>query len=336
MIPFNPRVAIVFNAPSLPEDHPDALSESDVVNVAQAIASSLEATGFEPFLFPAAAPLSDFLTRLLADSPDVIFNLIEAFAGSTTLEPFVSGVFELCGLAYTGAPVEALTLCRSKARTKALLRGFGLPTAPFAVVEPDGPIPSIDWAGPMIVKPEAEDASLGIDQESVIRSPVDLPPLVGRIRARYGGSVLIEMYLPGPEYNVGIIATPRPTALPVAQVLFADRSDAWPILTYAAKWDVGSAEDLASPIACPAPIEPELAARLSELALAAFRATACRDYARVDFRLDALGEPMILEVNPNPDLAPEAGWSRAARIAGLSHAEAIAAITRQALGRVMR
>src|SRR6185437_7129293 len=87
---------------------------------------------------------------------------------------------------------------------------------------------------------------------------------------------------------------------------------AWPILTYHAKWAQGSAEDRASPICCPAEIDRSLAARLGGLAVAAFRAAGCRDYARVDLRLDARGEPMILEVNPNPDVGPRAGWARGA------------------------
>ena len=144
---------------------------------------------------------------------------------------------------------------------------------------------------------------------------------------------MIESYLPGPEYNIGVIALPEPKPLPVAQVVFADRPGLWPILTYSAKWVAGSDEDMASPIACPAPIEPELAARLGTLAVSAFRATGCRDYARVDFRLDGRGEPMILEVNPNPDLGPGAGWSRAARVSGIGYSEAVAAIARQALAR---
>lgn len=328
-----PRVAVVYNEPTLPPDHPDAVSEGDVVAVARTVADCLSETGFDSLLVPAGPPLPAFLSRLIAEAPELVFNLIEGFGGSTAAEPFVASLYELCGIPSTGPPVGALSLCLSKGRTKALLRGFGLPTAPFVVVEPCGAIPAFDWTGPVIVKPEAEAASLGIDQGSVVTEPALLRGRVDRLRRLYGGSVLIETYLPGPEFNVGVIATPVPTALPVAQVVFTDRPGAWPILTYAAKWDEGSAEDLASPIACPAPIEPELAARLGALALAAFEATGCRDYARVDLRLDTRGEPMILEVNANPDLGPGAGWARAARVAGIGHAEAIAAIAWQALGR---
>ena len=115
--------------------------------------------------------------------------------------------------------------------------------------------------------------------------------------------------------------------------MFDPPAGAWPILTYAAKWSAGSVEDRASPVRCPARIEPALAERLGRLAVSAFRATGCRDYARVDLRLDARGEPMILEVNPNPDVGPEAGWARALRASGREYAATLAALARQAFDR---
>src|SRR5262249_38331379 len=151
-----------------------------------------------------------------------------------------------------------------------------------------------------LIKPDAEDASLGIDQGSVVPGGPRLLARVEKLRREHGGAVIIEEYLPGSEFNVGLVALPEPKALAVAQVAYVERENLWPILTYDAKWAVGSEEDLASPIVCPAPIHQDLATRLQALAVDSFRATGCRDYARVDFRLDGTGAPMILEVNPNP------------------------------------
>ncbi len=238
-------------------------------------------------------------------------------------------------LPITGSSAEALTSCASKARTKALLKGFGLPTAPFAVVRPGALLPECDWPGPVVVKPDAEDGSLGIDQGSVVTDRVALRDRVARLQAAYGGSVLLEAYLPGPEYNVGVLALPEPELLPVAEVVFAPRPGAWPILTYAAKWATGSADDLASAIRCPARVAEALAEGLGRLAVLAFRATGCRDYARVDLRLDDRGAPMILDVNPNPDIGPTAGWARALRVSGRDYTATLAALARQALRRVV-
>ena len=302
-----PTVAVLFNEPALPPGHPDATSEADVVEVALAVADALHRGGFEARLVAAGPPLARLIESLTGPRPDAVFNLIEGFAGSSGGEAYVTGLLELLAIPYTGCPPEAQGLCRRKSRTKALLAGHGLPTAAFALVESAGELPDLAGDGPWIVKPDAEDASLGIDQGSVVSDRGALKARVESLRATYGSTVLIESYLPGPEYNVGVLALPTPVPLPAAEVTFADRPGCWPILTYEAKWAAGSAEDLASPIACPAQIDGALRDRLGTLAVAAFRATGCRDCARVDFRLDAAGRPMILEVNPEPRPRPGRG-----------------------------
>ena len=329
-------VAVLYNAPSLPPGHPDHASEADVVAVAETIAASLAAAGFKVWEVAAAPPLADLIRRLDDPRPDVVFNLIEGFAGASGGEAHVTGLLELLKLAYTGCPPEAQGLGHSKARTKALLQGFGLPTAPFVVARADETIPAWDGEWPVIVKPDREDGSLGIDQGSVVEAADDLVDAVDRLRATHRGDVLIEAYLPGREFNVGILGLPDPEALPVAEIVYDPAEDRWPILTYDAKWAAGSADDLASLPHCPAEIDPELAVDLARLAVAACRATDCRDYARVDFRLDAAGRPMILEVNPNPDIGPTAGWARALGVAGLDYDFTLALLVNQAWHRAER
>lgn len=328
-----PVAAILYNAPALPADHPDAASESDVVEVAQAIAAALGAHGFAPVLLAAAPPLTALLTELERLAPDVVFNLIEGFGGSTAAATHMTGVLELTGFPYTGSTVETLALCVSKSRANAFLRGLGLPTAPSMVVPPGAVVSRWDWVGPALVKPDAEDGSLGIDQGSVVADVAAAQDRVARIHAIYHGAALVEAYLPGREFNVGVLALPDSRALPVAEVAYDAADGTWPVLTYLAKWAVGSAEDRASPIRCPAAIDSALAERLSALAVAAFSATGCRDYARVDLRLDERGDPKILEVNPNPDIGPTAGWARALRVSGKDYATIVSSLARQAMGR---
>jgi D-alanine-D-alanine ligase len=328
------RAAVVYNAPSLPPGHPEAASEADVVAVASAVADALSVHGFETVQAAARPPLVEFLRTIERLAPDVLFNLIEGFAGSTAAATHVTGLLELTGVPYTGSPVEALAVCIAKSRAKALLRGFGLPTAPSLLVNRGEAVRGWEWEGPALVKPDAEDGSLGIEQASVVADPAAAAERVARIHAAYGCPALVEAYLPGPEFNVGVLALPEPEALPVAEVVFQPAAGAWPILTYAAKWSVGSEEDLASPVRCPARIDAALAGRLERLAIAAFAATGCRDYARVDIRLDSRGEPMILEVNPNPDIGPTAGWARALRVSGRDYGATVAALAAQAAGRI--
>ena len=217
-----------------------------------------------------------------------------------------------------------------------MLRGFGLPTAPFVVARQGEAVPRWDGPWPAIVKPEAEDASLGIDQASVAESPEGIVENVARLRVRLGGDALIEAYLPGREFNVGVLEDPGPVPLPIAEIAYSVPAGSWPILTYDAKWAIGSEADLASPALCPAEIEPGLADRLGSLSVEAFRATGCRDYARVDLRLDAEGSPMILEVNPNPDIGPAAGWARALRVSGRDYDATLAGLVDRALARRRR
>ncbi|GAC1468886.1 MAG: hypothetical protein NVSMB9_12030 [Isosphaeraceae bacterium] len=330
MLPL-PRAAVVYNVPVLPLGHPDSASEHEVVAVSHAVAESLAKHGYRAFEVGAGPPLIDFLGRLLAETPDLVFNLVEGFGGQSAGATHMTSLFELLGLPYTGSSTDSLAICVSKERTKALLRGHGLPTAASFLVEPCSPVPVHDWSAPVIVKPDSEDGSLGIDQASVATNAKEVAEQVERVRKSYGGSVLIESYLSGPEFNVGVIALPELRALPIAEVAYTKRPTLWPILTYAAKWDDGSVEDLASRVECPARIDRSLAERLGEIAVAAFRVTGCRDYARIDLRLDGQGEPMILEVNPNPDLSPSAGLARAAQVAGLEYPEFMAAIALQAL-----
>jgi D-alanine-D-alanine ligase len=301
--------------------------------VAHSVGEVLAQAGFQVVPLPAAPPVETLVEQFVSARPDLVFNLVEGFAGSSGGEVHLTALIELLGFPYTGCPPEAQALCHSKAATKALLKGLGLPTAPFAVAQAGTPLPVLEGPGPWIVKPESEDASLGIDQQSVVTEPAEIAEQVRRLSLAYGPRVLIEAFLPGAEYNVGILALPRPQALAIAEVLYSPKPGVWPILTYAAKWLEGSAEDLSSPIGCPANVSPELAARLEALAVRAFEATGCRDYARVDFRLDAQGEPMILEVNPNPDIGPTAGWARALRASGRDYQETLAALARQALER---
>jgi D-alanine-D-alanine ligase len=326
------RVAILYNAPSTKADDPRFASEADVVEVAREIANKLASANLQVTMLPATPPLGALVSALENEPPDAVFNLIEGYAGRSAGEAWITGLLDLLAIPYTGCPPEAQSLCHSKSRTKALLTGSGLPTAPM-LVHSTCDFPSPPFEGPYFVKPDAEDASLGIDQASVVTNRAGLGARVEHLQKTFGRDVLIESYLPGGEFNVGVLALPEPLPLAVAEVLHSPSPGHWPILTYNAKWAIGSAEDLDSPIRCPAEIHPDFAARLGRLAISAYRTTGCRDYARVDFRLNSEGEPMILEVNPNPDLGPTAGWARALRASGRDYSETLVALVEQAIAR---
>jgi D-alanine-D-alanine ligase len=205
-------------------------------------------------------------------------------------------------------PSLALGLGRDKVRTKHLLAAAGLPTPEYVVVEqlPVGP-----WASgwPAIVKPACQDASIGIDQSSVVTSQEQLDERVRLVLRTYGPPVLVERYIPGREFHVNLIEDGRgdgPRALmvlPLAEIAFRHPDPAhWPVYTFAAKWYEQSEEYKSAPLLSPVELPPEPTARLAAIASRVYRLLGCRDYARVDVRMTPEGAFYVLEMNPNPYL----------------------------------
>jgi D-alanine-D-alanine ligase len=327
------RVLILYNEPVLPADHPDSESERDLLDTVEAVARALGAAHCRVSRLGVSRDPARLLSGLQEYRPSVVFNLFEGLADASDTEAHAAGLLEWLGLPFTGCPHQALCLARTKHVAKRLLQGAGLPTPPFLVVD-RLPLPECGLPWPVIVKPATQDASVGLDQGSVVSDPGRLGARVGRLLECYGPPVLVEQFIAGREFNVGLIEAPELHVLPVSEIQFrAQGPGSWPIVTYDAKWKPGTPDYEATPASVPANLEPALAARLADLARQAFRLLGCRDYARVDFRVSAAGEPYILEVNPNPDFGPSAGLARGLRAAGLTYAGFAVQLLRQALAR---
>lgn len=321
------RIAILFNEPTLAAGHPDYASEAGVLESVAAMEAALTGAGHFVERVGLSQSAGLLMTPLACIQADVILNLFEGFASQSSSEAHLAGLLELSGQPYTGSGPECLALVRDKRRTKLLLKGAGLPTAEFwYVAKGQAPMDNraLDAAlqhGPLFVKPASEDASVGIGPESVATSFDALHRQVSSIQERYG-DVLIEQYIPGREFNAGVIALPEPHVLPLAEIQFSPSAAMpWPIVTYAGKWTDTSDDYAGTPVRCPAEVEPELALRIGAIAREAFLVTGCRDYARVDFRVTPDGEIYVLEVNANPDAGPSAGLARALKVADIQYEE---------------
>jgi D-alanine-D-alanine ligase len=314
------RILVLYNLPTLDPSDPDAESEREAVDTADEVRAGLIEAGYQVTSLGLSSDPAPLLQVLKQDSPDVVFNLFEGIAQQSHTEAVVAGILEWFRVPYTGCPPTALMLAHDKPRTKLLLAGAGLPTAEFLEVRGQ-PIPSSSIGWPVIVKPGTEDASVGLDQGSVVQNQRQLEERCRRLLERYGPPVLVERYIAGREINVSVVEDPDLRVLPLSEILFDPAPGHWPIVTYDAKWRPRSREYLGTPPCCPADVEPQLADRIRELALEAYRLLGCRQYARVDFRIDATGQPYILEVNPNPDYHPTAGLTRALIASGCSHRE---------------
>jgi D-alanine-D-alanine ligase len=174
---------------------------------------------------------------------------------------------------------------------------------------------------PLIVKPRFEDASLGITGESIVGSEKALLNRIRYIHDTYRQDALVEEFIDGRELNVAIVGNSHPEVLPISEILF-NPALPHPIVSYSGKWLEQSAEYNGTRPVCPASLRFREEFLIKDVALRAFKLLECRDYARIDIRFRE-GVPYILEVNANPDIAPEAGLARAAKAAGLSYPEFI-------------
>ena len=327
------RVVVLFNQPVLTSDHPEADSEEWVRTAVEDVSRHLAAAGFGVSQLGVGRNLSD-LNRLLADCrPDVVFNLFEGLADRPATEIAVARLLERLAIPFTGSPSRALWLALNKQHAKRRLRAAGLPT-PWSCLASQLPSACMAIPWPVIVKPARRDASEGIDQGSVVTTPAELAQRVAATREQYGPLVLIEQFLAGREFTVALVEAPQLAPLPITEVQFLPTDTApWPILSYAAKWLPGSPDYEATDMLQAAPLPPEISRPLLALATQAYRALGCRDYARIDLRMTPAGEPMILEVNANPDMSPSACFAVALAAGGIDRADLMARIVRQAAAR---
>jgi len=256
---------------------------------------------------------------------DVVVNLCEGVGAVTRAESLVAGTLELTGVPFTGARPEVMVTCLRKPMANALLAARGLPVPRWAM--PNGHRVPGDFPLPAIVKPATEDASVGIDQNSVVTSRAALTARVAEMSEQFD-EIIVQQYIGGRELAVGFVGD---QALPVSEIDFsAMPNGAWPILSFDAKWDPGSPEDAGSQPVCPARIPKTLQDKLVGIARDAWRAVGGSGYGRVDFRVDDAGQPWVLEVNPNPDLSEDAGLARMARAFGWSYDELVLRIVEMA------
>ncbi len=300
-----------------------------------AIEESLRGGGFRPHVI-AVENFSRDLVRTLADiSPRFVFNLCEEINGNPGLEMCMAGLLELMRIPYTGSDPYTLGLALNKFHVKQVLRAAGIPTARGYVRFPGQSltIPR-GMRFPVIVKPARQDASLGINSNSVCHAHEQLDRQILYVHRVYGQEALIEEYLDGREFNVSVVGGRNPEVLAVSEIDFTGMPDDEPrIVSYRAKWDEESRVFNATVPVCPAPITARLERRIRRMAVRSYQCTGCRDYARIDMRTDAGGGLYVLEVNPNPDISPKAGFARATRAAGYSYSDMILRISESAMER---
>jgi D-alanine-D-alanine ligase len=318
------NVAILFDAvDARPTTTAD---ERGVMEAVDATEAALQRSGHRTARVPVDEPGGDWIQALIAMDAQLAFNLCEGAGGSSANEPRVAAVVELLGLPLTGSTSETLAFARRKDRVNATLGAAGLPIPPWTVI--DAASQAVDWTDfPAIVKPVAEDASIGITQRSVARNGEELRTAI--VDAADHLPLLVQRFLTGREINVGVLGE---DVLPLSEIDFGTfPASSWRLVSYRAKWETGSDEDRGTSPCCPAVLDDELAASARQLAVEAWQRVSGTGYGRVDLRADERERLYILEVNPNPDLAPSAGFARMAAAAGYEYVELVDRIVLEAM-----
>jgi D-alanine-D-alanine ligase len=312
------------------------LSEIGVVEERERMQEALQQKGYRTSLFNINGDIKRLIKFLEETKIDLVFNLCESLKGQAIHEMHVAGIYELMNVPYTGAATLALGTCLNKVRTKVILDAHGISTARHALYKraEEISLDDLHLNFPMIVKPSREDASIGIENSSVVRDIESLRQRVAFVVKTYNQPALVEEYIEGRELNVAIIGNEQPTILPISEIDFSKLPPNYPkIVTYNAKWVEGTAEYIGTVGTCPAKLAPEVEQRVRDIARQAYTLMEIRDYARVDIRLDASDTPYVLEVNPNPDISRDTGFTRSARAAGMTFEDMLAKIIETALER---
>jgi D-alanine-D-alanine ligase len=275
--------------------------------------------------------------RLKSARPDLVFNIAERLLGPNR-ESHIPTVCEILGLPYTGSDPLTLGICLDKSRAKEILSYHGIPNPEFHVIEP-GCTASASVRLPAIVKPLYEGSSKGIKDNSVVDTRADLDARIAEVTAAYRQPVIVERFLRGREFTVGVLGNaPRYEILPIVEI---DHGllpgGARPIYSYEAKWIWDTPDNPLEIFKCPAPIPAALKRKIAGVVRRTCSVLRIKDWCRVDVRLDADGEPNILEVNPLPGILPNPEENsclpKAARTAGYSYTDLILRVAEEAADR---
>ncbi len=324
------RVGLVHNRkrpPAAGED-PQAQAEFDGPKTIDAIAEAIETLGHEVVLLEATPELP---AKLPNARIDIAFNIAEGLRGRSR-EAQVPALLEMLEIPYTGSDPAALSLTLDKGLAKRVVALAGVHTPAFMVMKTGRERLPSELCFPLIVKPVAEGSSKGIERSSVVHNDSELRERVNMHLQRYHQPVLVEAFLPGREFTVGVLGDRRPRVLPAMEIVFTDRQQTHPIYGYEEKFG----DQSTTRYEAPANVDAKLARALERAARRAFVALGCRDVARFDFRLDAAGRVHFIECNPLPGLTPE--FSDLCVIAGaqMSYGDLIREILAPALRRRKR
>ena len=290
------------------------------------IFEALEKLGHEPS-YEILDGTDKTLLALARCETDLFFNLVESYAGDDQKELHVAAYLDLLGRPYTGAGPQGLYLAQDKILAKKLFTFHGIRT-PFFAISYQGTLEhSHDISFPLIVKPSCEDASIGIDKDSVVGSVKELMERIQYIQQEFDSPALVEEFIDGREIYAGILGNQEPEVLPLVELDLSRLPPGMPkVAGTEVKWEKESEAYKATKSAPVEDLDEETTERLAETALSVYRILKLRDYGRIDMRLTDKGEVYVIEGNPNPWLSSNSEFFMAAKKSGRTYADMVEAI----------
>lgn len=329
------KITVLYNTNTSSANDPLLkIADEDTIKTAIAVHSALAFLGHNVCLFDIT---EKSFSELLYIDTDFYFNISEGIGSIPKSFVDVARELEKIDIPFSGSSSYALALTTEKAKVKELLTKKGISTADFFLF--DGDLSKhTKLSFPLVVKPSTEDCSIGIDHSSVVWNQIELKSKLAKLWNDYEDPLLVEKYLDGREFAVTVIGNGRSArTLPIYEIIYSDYfRDKPKIYDYRAKWDTSSKEYASISINCPADINDILKNRIEEIALSAFQATKCSDYARVDMRLATSGEPYVLEINANPGVGPDDETVSSAYAFGINYEKFISTLVKTTLKRFYR
>ena len=337
------RIGIVFDSGSVScKDSRDSISDKGVMDEVNAVRDSLKKLGHEAILIQMGRRfrrpdrkkiIESFVSDLKKAKPDAVFNLCETFCGDAKLQTVVTRILDEMKIPYTGSHSMALDLTTDKTRTKEILEGTGIPTPRFRIFRSAKDVRTSGLRFPLIVKPNFEDGSVGIEADSVVADRSQLRKKVAEVTKKYSQPALVEEYIDGRELNVAVFIGPSAEVLPISEIVFTFPEGVPKITSYTAKWMESSDEYKGTVGVCPSQLPEDVQEKVKSIASQCIKASGVRDYARVDMRLDQNNQPYVIEVNANPDISPGAGFMRSFSASGRTYDDFVSSVLQWTLER---